>query len=414
MTTRFLPTRRFAALVPDAAWRAALRHGLLVYLFSRICVFTGAALVAAELRADANLVENQLPDEPWADPHYIDKAIPRSATRPILDVLTSWDGLWYMRIIRNGYPRTVQPDVTYDVDDARAAFFPTYPGLVRVVDRVLPGGDVFAALVVNLVLGALAVVVVGVLAKRLFNVDVAEKSMVLMALFPGSFVLSFAYSEALLICLAGAALIALHQRQWWLAGVLSSIATATRPNGVALIAACAVASVLAIRDRREWRSLVAPILAPLGFIGFQLWLGWHANEQGVWLRVQTEAWGEGTSWGWTAVRRTARAIGSPLSSPTNMITAVSVATTILLIVLLWKRRLPWPTMAYCAVVIALMLLPATVTARPRFLYTAFPLLISAGAYFSVRARHLWPYVIGACTAGLVALTCLYGVLGAIP
>jgi hypothetical protein len=398
----------------DPAWQAAVRHGLLAYVFSRICVFTGAALVAAELRADANLVENQIPDAPFADPHYIDKTIPRSATRPILDVLTSWDGLWYMRIIRNGYPRAVQPDVTYEVDDARAAFFPAYPSVVRAADRVLPGGDVLAALSVNLVLGALAVLVVGLLARQLFSVAVAEKSMVLMALFPGSFVLSFAYSEALLICLAGAALIALHHRQWWLGGLLSAIGTATRPNGVALIAACAVASALAIRERREWGSLVAPLVAPVGFIGFQLWLGWHADEQGVWFRVQTEAWGEGTSWGWTAIRRTARAVASPLSSPTNMITAVSLATTILLIVLLWKRRLPLPTIAYCAVVVALMLLPATVTARPRFLYTAFPLLISASAYLSVRARHLWPYVVAACSAGLVALTCLYGVLGAIP
>jgi len=61
-----------------------------------------------------------------------------------------------------------------------------------------------------------------------------------------------------------------------------------------------------------------------------------------------------------------------------------------------------------------MLLPATVTARPRFLYTAFPLLISAAVWFQHDRRDWWPYVIGACSAGLVGLTALYGVLGAIP
>ena len=30
------------------------------------------------------------------------------------------------------------------------------------------------------------------------------------------------------------------------------------------------------------------------------------------------------------------------------------------------------------------------------------------------AREGWPYVIGACSAGLVILTALYGVFGAIP
>ena len=66
-------------------------------------------------------------------------------------------------------------------------------------------------------------------------------------------------------------------------------------------------------------------------------------------------------------------------------------------------------------VVLLMLLPSTVTARPRFLYTAFPLLISAAAWFELKDRRdWWPYVVGGCCAGLVGLTALYGVLGAIP
>jgi hypothetical protein len=70
--------------------------------------------------------------------------------------------------------------------------------------------------------------------------------------------------------------------------------------------------------------------------------------------------------------------------------------------------------AYCLGILALMLLPNTVTARPRFLYTALPLFISAAAFLHSVRRDWWPYVIGACSAGLVILTALYGVLGAIP
>ena len=62
----------------------------------------------------------------------------------------------------------------------------------------------------------------------------------------------------------------------------------------------------------------------------------------------------------------------------------------------------------------MMLLPSTVTARPRFLFTAFPLFIAAAVWFERNKRDWWPYVIGACSAGLVGLTALYGVLGAIP
>ncbi|MEO5724002.1 MAG: glycosyltransferase family 39 protein [Ilumatobacteraceae bacterium] len=400
---------------PDAgAWRRILQRTGLVYLFSRICVALGAAIVAAELGADLLKQKADFPLAPFADPNYADKVIPKSAFRPILDVLTSWDGAWYLRIVKDGYPRHVQPNVTFNVPDARAAFFPAYPMLVRAVDHVLPGHEVLAALFVNFVLGAIAVLLVGLLARRLFGDAIAEKSMILMALFPGAFVLSFAYSEALLLVVAAGCLLCLMKRQWVAAGVLAAIGTATRPNGLALCAACAVAAFIAIYRHRQWRSLIAPILSPIGFIAFQVWVGIHAGETGIWFRVQREAWKEGTSFGFTALHRSYAAFASPLSSPTNVITAVSVVATVVLLYFLWRYRLPWEQIAYIAGVLVLMLAPSTVTARPRFLYTAFPLLIPAAVYFHRKRNDLWPYVVAACAAGLVGLTGLYGVLGAIP
>ena len=75
--------------------------------------------------------------------------------------------------------------------------------------------------------------------------------------------------------------------------------------------------------------------------------------------------------------------------------------------------------AYVVVVLALMLIPETVTARPRFVYTAFPLFLSAGAWWpdddeAGWAHEGWTLLIALCAAGLVTLTALYGVYGAIP
>jgi hypothetical protein len=398
----------------DALWRKALVRSGIAYLFSRLCVVVGAALIAAELRADENVRLANYPWSRWADPHYANKAIPANALRPMLDVLTSWDGIWYLRLVRNGYPRHVPTGITYDDVQARAAFFPLYPMLVRAVDKVLPGGDTIAALLVNFVLGAVAVWLVGLLARDLFGIDIGERAMLLFAMFPGSFVLSFAYTEALLLVLAAGCLLFLLRRQWLSAGILAGLGTATRPNGIALVAACAIAALLAIRERREWRSLIAVVLAPIGFIGFQLWVNRHANESWVWFRVQTEAWSEGTSWGYTAVHRTAKAFISPLTSPTNTITAVSVLTLALLFWLMHRYRLPAPFVAYVVVVVLLMLIPNTVTARPRFVYTAFPLFISAAAWLQRKHRDWWTYIFAACAAGIVGLTALYGALAAIP
>jgi hypothetical protein len=394
-------------------WWPMLRHVLPAYIISRCCVLAGAAVVAAELRVDANLAEEQ--SLPLADPHGIESL--GSATRPILDVLTSWDGLWYMEIVRNGYPTSIPPDVTYHVDEARAAFFPLFPLLGRAFDRILPGGDSLAVLTMNAILGLIAVVLIGLLAQRLYGERVGRTSATLAAIFPGSFVLSFAYSEALMIVLAAACLWCLVEQEWVAAGVFAALATATRPNGLALVVACAVAAFFAIRDRREWQALVAVALAPIGFIAFQVWLGQHTGEAGAWFRVQREAWDEGASFGWTAIRNTVEAIAQPLTSPTDTITAVAVATTVVLVWMSWRAKLPWVLTVYSWCVLALMLVPATVTARPRFLYTAFPLLIGAAKWYEHRRRDdetLWPLTMAASGAGLTALTGLYGVFGALP
>jgi len=391
-------------------WRRLLKRAGVAYLLSRLCVIAGAAVVAAQSvvadRADG--IER-----------------PANAVGKITDVLTSWDGKWYFALIRDSYPSRIPPNVTWDDYQARTAFFPVYPTMVRWFDKVLPGGDVFAGIALNFILGAVAVYLVGRLARELFDDQIAYRSMLLMSLFPGSFVLSFTYSEATLLVLAAGCLLCLHRRNWVVAGVLASIGAATRPNGIALIAACGIAALIAIKRDREWRSLIAVVLAPMGFLGFHLFLFYRTSEDLAWFRTQGEAWDEGTSFGLTAIRNTIDAFTSPLASPTDILTAVSFVATLVLLYAAWKKRLPWPVVTYCAVVLILMLAPSTVTARPRFLYTAFPLLIAAAAWIrDIEVKHeadrrssaheLWTVVLGLGAAGLVTLTGLYGVYGAIP
>lgn len=418
---RFLPSNAF---VTDRNWRKLTIRAFIAYVLSRICVLAGAAVVAAN-----RVKEDQANGV----------ARPTNAVHKIVDVLTSWDGKWYFAIVRDSYPSHVPLHVTFDDYQARTAFFPVYPDLVRWFDKVLPGGDVLAGLLLNFIFGALIVAVVGLLARGIFDDRVAYRAMLLMALFPGSFVLSFSYSEATLILVAAGSLLCLQRRQWVAAGILASLGAATRPNGIALIAACGIAALLAIKDKREWRSLSSLVIAPIGFIGFHVFLWRRTGEKLVWFRVQGEAWHEGTSFGFTALRNTIDAFERPLASPTDIITAVSFIATILLVYAAYKKRLPWPVATYTAVVLILMLAPSTVTARPRFLYTAFPLLISAAAWLTdFEDRHavtsraaaqaastdaviveshtyeLWMIVLGLSAAGLVALTGLYGVFGAIP
>lgn len=395
------------------AWMLLIA-ALPAFILSRLCVLVGAAVVAAELKVDANIA---LQTGTTEDPHGVGAV--GSAIDPVLNVLTSWDGRWYMDVVRHGYPKSIPADVTYFQDEARAAFFPLFPILGRWFDRIIPFGDTFAVLLLNLILGLVATVLIALLAQRIYGDRVAKTTAVLVALFPGSFVLSFAYSEALMIVLAAATLLMLHDREWTAAGVFAAFCTASRPNGLAIVVACLVAAWFVDPEDRDSRRFSAVLLAPLGFITFQLWLGAHTGEMGAWFRVQREAWGEGASFGWTALKNTFEAFAAPMTSPTDTITAVTVAATIALVYFGWKAKLPWPLMTYSWAILALMLTPATVTARPRFLFTAFPLLIGAAWWFEERRKRnpddMWfPLTLGACGAGLTALTGLYGVFGAIP
>ncbi len=397
------------ALDAGPSWQRALAVGMAAYVVSRLCVIAGTAVRAAQLAVDA-----RADSEPEI-----------GAGDVISQVLTSWDGKWYLEIVRGGYPSSVPANITYEQLEARAAFFPLFPWTVRVLDQILPGGDTLAALVLNFVLGAISVVLVGVLARRLYGVDVAARAMTLYAVFPGSVVLSFAYAESMMIVLAAACLILLLDEKWLLAGLAAALATATRPNGIAVVAACVIASFLAIRRSRDWASLVAVVLAPIGFVFFQWYISRTAGENWIWFRVQREAWAEGTSFGTTAVGNTFQFVVNPLSSPSDALTALSMIALIGMTYCAWKVRLPWILVAFCAVVVALMLIPETVTARPRFLFTAFPFFIAVAAWWPAPAadterRHAsweyagWDLTLVVCGAGLAALTGLYAVFGVIP
>jgi len=392
------PFRRLHLPPSSDPWGKTLRRAGVVYLMSRLFVVMGAAIAVA-----AQAVTDRTND-----------IVPANGLKGLAAILDSWDGHWYLDVVREGYPHHIMPNVTYFVSDARAAFFPLYPRLVHYLDILIPGGPVSVALAINILLGALFIFLAGYLCRDLFDIKTAEKAMILIALFPGSFVLSMAYSEALMLTIVALCFIALRDKHWVWAGVLAAMATATRPNGIALVAACAAASYLAIRNNREWRSLLAPVLSPLGFLGFMWFLRMHTGENMAWFRVQREAWQEGTSFGATAVQRTYDFFVHPVSSPTSVLTAASVAAMVISLYLARKYKMNLIYWSYTAVVLALMLIPATVTARPRFLFTAFPLFFPVARALRDEDETWWPLVVMVMIGGLVTVTGIYGVHGAIP
>jgi hypothetical protein len=313
----------------------------------------------------------------------------------LASTVTAWDGGWYLHTARKGYPGGLTI-IHGHATQTTIAFFPLYPLCVRLVHSAFGVSYRAAGLLVTGVSGMVAVVLLRMLLERLWGSEVADRGVALFCFFPGALVLSLVYSEALMLALAIGCLLALLSRRWVTAGVLAALATATRPNAVALVAACAWASFAAIRSQRDWRSLTAPVLAPLGFLAFQAFLWAHTGAANAWWRTQHDGWGERL-----AVGATWDKFSDLLRHPmVDVNIVVAVAGTLFVaggLVLLVRARPPGPVLVYTAGVVLLALLSHTLGARPRFVLTAFPLVAVLGRWLRGNAFT----VAVACSAALL-------------
>jgi hypothetical protein len=153
---------------------------------------------------------------------------------------------------------------------------------------------------------------------------------------------------------------------------------------------------VAIRSRRDWRSLAAPLLAPLGFVGFQLFLWSHTGHANAWWQTQREGWGERLALGATWDKLSAF-LHHPMVDVNITIAVAGTLFIAVTAVLLVRSRPPGPVLVYTGGIVLLALLSQTLGARPRFVLTAFPLVAVLGRWLRGNAFS----VALACSATLL-------------
>jgi len=320
-------------------------------------------------------------------------------------LLRRLDASWYIDTARAGYvAQAATPDaVAADPAVLRGAFFPLWPLVARATRP--PGVPLeVSATVVATVLGFGVVVGSWLLITRLADRRAADRAALLVCVFPGSFVLSIAYAEALMLCLVVACLLALTDRRWLLAGVTAALATATRPNAIALIVPCAWAAAVAIRDRRAWRSLLAPVLAPVGVLAFHGFLWWRTGRLDAWALIQRNGWEERVDLGVRNAERLATLVRWEDPDPGAVLIGVGTVVVLVAAWALWQWRPPLELPLYAAGVIGLALVAQTLGPRPRFVFTALPLVWALAVW--LRGEHLRLLVVGS-SGGLAVLSIMY-------
>lgn len=180
--------------------------------------------------------------------------------------LHHWDSGHYLAIMQHGYPPG--PEIA-----GRPAFFPLYPLLCRPV-ALLVGPEIALLIVAN----ACAILAAGVvydLARRLFDPRAGVWCACLLGAYPPSMFLSAGYTEGLFLLTVSGTLWLLYRGRVLFAAAVCALATATRPNGLALAAVVVVSAL--VRQwprRRSGRLAMAALVGLVAIGGFLAYMGY--------------------------------------------------------------------------------------------------------------------------------------------
>jgi hypothetical protein len=239
--------------------------------------------------------------------------------------------------------------------------------------------------VISGVTGLVAVVAIGSLVREYADSRQATRATLLFAVFPGTFVFSLAYAEGIAITCLAFGLLALLRRQWWLAGLLGMLATAASPIALAFVLSCAWCAGREVLRHRTWRALIAPVLAPLGFIAYMAWLWAHTGVFSAWRMTERGGWKSYPSVGYPIHVITTFVFNPVAPTETGQILFFGTVVTVIGAVLAIQQRQPAPVLIYGLAAAALAAVSAPVGLRPRFVMLAFPLVLAYGTRLRGRA-----------------------------
>ncbi|MFD9219744.1 glycosyltransferase family 39 protein [Streptomyces sp. NPDC060064] len=322
---------------------------------------------------------------------------------PRMLVARAWDSDWYMLIAEHGYGRVLRwPDGSVQSD---LAFFPLYPGLLRAVTTLLPVTSGTAGLLLSWSAAAAAAWGIYAVVERLSGRRIATAVVLLWGLLPHSIVLSMAYTEPVLTAFAAWSLYALLTRRWVWAGMLATLAGLSRPNGIAVAAAVLAVAAYEVSkayrrgERPGWRIWTGAAVAPLGWCGYVLFVGFRKGDPLDGYFAVQRGWNSRFDFGIGALKVVRDIVLRPAMFP-PVVALLIVAAAVVLFVLFALERPPLAVFVYTIVLVLITVGGSGFfESKPRFLLPAFPLLLPV-ARVMTKARPSAAVVVTVALAGL--------------
>lgn len=208
-----------------------------------------------------------------------------------LDGWSRWDSGWYVNIALHGYS-----DEIFNVY-RNTAFCPLYPLLIKGLTYLVGNAHIAGILISNFSLLAACIVLYKLISDS-FDLDTAQKSLLLLLLNPFSFFFSTIYTESLFLLLVVLVFYYGSRKKWWLAALFTAAASATREVGILTIIPLLYFYFESIEFK--WRKIRADILwlglSILGIGGFMLFLAVHFGDPFLFIKSHNApGWRDGVT-----------------------------------------------------------------------------------------------------------------------
>lgn len=296
-----------------------------------------------------------------------DRLTPGARPNQLTEGLIAWDGTWYREIAARGYQA---------LPDEALRFFPLFPLTGRGLS-LLTFGREDAALIL---LANVASVVMLVMVRRLVrlergSVELSDRAVWMVSLFPGAFVLAWGYAESLFLLFAVTVFWAIRSRRWGWAIVAGLCVGATRPLGVLIVVPVAIEMARVWRSARtdERAMALGALLAPVAGIG--AYLAWVAARFGdAWLPFSVQGPLRGSSDPFT---RLWRGLGD-LFGPERLADGLHIPVVLVFLVLVVLSFRWWPASygAFAAVMVLVAISADNLNSLERYGLNAFPLALT--------------------------------------
>lgn len=215
---------------------------------------------------------------------YIDTVLQFTKLPEWVWAFGNFDGVHYLRIAQNGYQ-----------DQYYQAFFPLYPLLIRLFN-IFPKDPAVNTLVnvdrsyfyTGIILSNLFLIVSLLLLKwenSKNNSYLIKVGAIL--LFPTAFYFASIYSESLFLTLLICFMLLVKKKRYFLAGIVSALATATRVIGITFPLILLIKIIMDFKKERfDIYKLFGFIVSPMGILGFMYYLFYKFGDPLAFLSSQ--------------------------------------------------------------------------------------------------------------------------------